>query len=446
MPDFRPLPDSSLVNSFFDYYRGDYGLDKLNIGVKYHSKNQLLNVSGFKRSSQGNYGHYIHPTNNAGPIHQSYRIDYSKKSSSDQIEVSAARFITSSGIPDITNNGFDNDNIISSGIKYERNFETWRMQSYLSQFAQTRTLSHSLYDNFSSCFINRNQLDLQIGNSNGYEFGLSQRSQQFNSNDYLRSVAWSSIYFTKYFSNFSIMSGIQLSEKKIYQPFIFSANYINRLKYGEFNVSVSSESQPRHPDVNKFFFNDFETKQRSSINYKISKNRLFFESYVTSVKINAEKLYDYNQNLYGFNIVYNFNSDWNVYNKSIFSNSSSKINTFGSIFNSGLKGRFLLFQNNMDINFHIWQDSFFNNDNSFSYDPFLQYHHGIKGGDFAIIDRNLIHIDIQLDISGVLMHYKIYNVLNALGIENENTFFKPNAIYPEIGRMIQFGVTWYFDN
>ena len=37
------MPDSSSVNSFFDYYRGDYGLDKLDLGVRYSSKNQFIN-------------------------------------------------------------------------------------------------------------------------------------------------------------------------------------------------------------------------------------------------------------------------------------------------------------------------------------------------------------------------------------------------------------------
>ena len=138
MPEFRSLPDSSEVNSFFDYYRGDYGLDILDLGVQYNSKNQLINVSGFKRSSQGNYGHYIHPAKNSGPIQQSYRIDYSKKSSNERIEVSAARFLTSSGIPDISQNGFEQDDIVSSGVKFEKTLETWKIITYLSQFAQIR--------------------------------------------------------------------------------------------------------------------------------------------------------------------------------------------------------------------------------------------------------------------------------------------------------------------
>ena len=100
----------------------------------------------------------------------------------------------------------------------------------------------------------------------------------------------------------------------------------------------------------------------------------------------------------------------------------------------------------MHINFHIWQDSFTNKKNSFSYDPFLQYYSRSREVDFEIGNRNLIHFEVKSNISGVLLHYRVYNLLNALEIDNTDSFFKPNAIYPELGRMIQFGVTWHFDN
>ena len=70
LPSFLPLPDSSLTQSFFDYYRGDYGLDKLDIGVEYQSKNKIIKVSGFKRSSFGNFAHYIHPAKIQAPYLQ----------------------------------------------------------------------------------------------------------------------------------------------------------------------------------------------------------------------------------------------------------------------------------------------------------------------------------------------------------------------------------------
>jgi len=39
---------------------------------------------------------------------------------------------------------------------------------------------------------------------------------------------------------------------------------------------------------------------------------------------------------------------------------------------------------------------------------------------------------------------KIFNVLNF--VDSSKSTFKPIALYPEIGRMVQFGVTWHFEN
>ena len=177
-----------------------------------------------------------------------------------------------------------------------------------------------------------------------------------------------------------------------------------------------------------------------------SKNKLSLESYFNNVSINANSFYKYNITLFGTNIAYSFIKDWSIYYNSIIPLGKTQENTLGTFFNSGLKGKFSLFQGNMKINFHIWADSYINGENNFTYDPFLQYYSTISDNDFAIIDRNLAHLEIQSNISGVILHYKINNLLNAIGVENKDTFFKPNAIYPEIGRMIQFGVTWYFDN
>lgn len=135
-----------------------------------------------------------------------------------------------------------------------------------------------------------------------------------------------------------------------------------------------------------------------------------------------------------------------MYHKAIIPISTLQENIPGSIVQSGLKGRFNLFQKNMKINFHIWTDTYTNKNNSFSFNPFLQYYSLTSESNYEISNRNLTHLEIQSEISGVLLHYKIFNLLDALGVTNENTFFKPNAVYPKIGRMVQFGVTWYFDN
>ena len=41
-------------------FRGDYGLDILDLGINYLKKNNFLKLGAFKRSSMGNFAHYVH--------------------------------------------------------------------------------------------------------------------------------------------------------------------------------------------------------------------------------------------------------------------------------------------------------------------------------------------------------------------------------------------------
>ena len=58
----------------------------------------------------------------------------------------------------------------------------------------------------------------------------------------------------------------------------------------------------------------------------------------------------------------------------------------------------------------------------------------------------ILNFEANANISGVIISYKINNILNAIGNTNEEAWFRPNHVYPELGRMLQFGVTWYFNN
>ena len=118
LPKFSTLPDSIATQSYFDYIRGDYGLDILDLGINYLKKNNFLKLGAFKRSSMGNFAHYIHPINASNPIHQSYRVDYSNYNKDERIELSAGRYLTKSGLPDELQNGYENDNIINTCLLY----------------------------------------------------------------------------------------------------------------------------------------------------------------------------------------------------------------------------------------------------------------------------------------------------------------------------------------
>jgi hypothetical protein len=66
-------------------------------------------------------------------------------------------------------------------------------------------------------------------------------------------------------------------------------------------------------------------------------------------------------------------------------------------------------------------------------------------------DKWLIHFEAVANISGVMLSYKINNILNAVGSmggasQDDLMWARPNHVYPQLGRMMQFGVTWYFKN
>ncbi|MBT4784700.1 MAG: hypothetical protein HOO21_05060, partial [Candidatus Marinimicrobia bacterium] len=50
LPVFNDLPDSSNINTHFNYNRGDYNFDQLSLIANYESKDQYININGFKRS------------------------------------------------------------------------------------------------------------------------------------------------------------------------------------------------------------------------------------------------------------------------------------------------------------------------------------------------------------------------------------------------------------
>ena len=74
----------------------------------------------------------------------------------------------------------------------------------------------------------------------------------------------------------------------------------------------------------------------------------------------------------------------------------------------------------------------------------MQYQHENYKENYEIINRSVNNIELEANVSGVLLNLKIFNLLNF--IDSSKSTFKPNAVYPKIGRMVQFGVRWYFEN
>ena len=72
--NFEVLPkDSSYVKSKFIYEFGDYGYDKLSVGLKKHSPNETFQFSGSKKSYFGQYSEFSNAEN--PPLSLFYKFD-----------------------------------------------------------------------------------------------------------------------------------------------------------------------------------------------------------------------------------------------------------------------------------------------------------------------------------------------------------------------------------
>jgi len=148
----------------------------------------------------------------------------------------------------------------------------------------------------------------------------------------------------------------------------------------------------------------------------------------------------------GGNIIYSHQSGWSIFSNIVTQSDSSIYGGGGTVIKNGINGKVKIFNENMIVDFKLWSDMRFGSKSSFGYNPLLQIPFENSNPQWIIEDSQILHFEANANISGVVINYKINNILNAIESTNEKAWFRPNHIYPQLGRMLQFGVTWYFDN
>ena len=154
----------------------------------------------------------------------------------------------------------------------------------------------------------------------------------------------------------------------------------------------------------------------------------------------------------GVGFGYTFKNEWSVYSN-VITQIDSSINGggFGTFSSLGVKGNLNLFKNNMKIDAHLWGSGTAARLKSFGFDPIRQIPFNNTNADWILPDQWLFHFEAIANISGVLVTYKVNNILNAVGSvsgasSEDLVWARPNHIYSKLGRMMQFGVTWTFKN
>ena len=448
MPSFSNLPDSTSNTSYFDYYRGDYSYDQLELGANFESKDEMIQIRGFKRSHGGNLGHYNYPAGGLSPIHHSYRVNYGIERGSRKYESSVARYITRSGLPDSTYNGSENDNIISTGLRFQQQMKTFTFDSYIGQFLQHRIINHTSVNDSNYNDVNRSQFIVQLTSQKNFSFGIRHDNQQINIFNFNRLVNWTTLYGYKSYGKFSFLFGSQLLMQDKSNFLIWAINYKKDFGKGSIQLLSNAFSKPIHPDFHqKNNENNFENWTNNKINGSFNLRNVTINGFFQVSQQSIKGLEDVKAQIIGLDMKYSFNNHWNIY-----SNIFAQLDTsyfgggFGSIASTGLEGQFNLFNDNMSLKPHVWLNAITGRIPSFGYDAIRQSPFVNSNPDWFIKDHMLLHFELTANISGVLIHYRINNLLNAFGATNDQAWIQHNHIYQKLGRMIQFGVTWNFIN
>jgi hypothetical protein len=169
--DFEELPeDSSYVKSKFIYEFGDYGFDKLSIGLKKHSKDEEFQFKGSKKSFFGQYSEFANAEN--PPLSLFYKFDYSKNFDNNQLYSSIGYFREESQFifnlpididPSINSEFSDFVSLTIGNSFIKNNYHVDVRLNHLSKYESTQIFQYSLNNRYD---LERNKISAHIHNGN----------------------------------------------------------------------------------------------------------------------------------------------------------------------------------------------------------------------------------------------------------------------------------------
>lgn len=460
-PKTPVFPDSQSTTSYFDYRWGDFLYDELEVGVTSAAPSRMFSMTGFKRSFAGRKGQYIQPAK-SGPAQQSYRLDYSSKSDLSQVNISAARLVTDSGIPDdsITGNGFYKDLITSAGILWQASSERWDWTIHGSQFNQKLRINRTTYQP-APLHLGRTHLHLQVKDRE-YRFPMDRVGLELGGqtvkDSLFRNLRWATFYAGRSETAWDAKVGFTLpaglSDAQIYA--LLDVSF--KLGGWQWNSNASIETIPVHySDWKEDSGSDYETWYSGKTELGKQFSRISISSAIFTGVRETKSAGFGKQFLSG-----TISLDWNLFRKWYFLTRLSLTPDPGLITDGvgrrviiGLQGQEFLFREKMIARIRIWAESYNSREHTLWFDPVRHRNEIITSGESFTEDYTVLNFEFAADISTVTIKYRVLNVLNALypsltgmfpDMSEESVLFRGNPYLPVMGRLVNFTVTWHFQN
>ncbi len=470
---FGELPDTTSLSSNFDYRKGDYLYDQLEVNADFGDKNRLIGWSGFKRTYAGIYNQYAQPSGYLTPIQQSYRIDYRSRQDNDMIDASVAHFVTNSGLPDSSANGLLRDRITVAGVSYKHRFKKWNWTVNGSQFNQKYRVDLSSSSGSPTRYLTRGYLHSRLtyptSDSASFLFGLVYNQQGILSRSTsLKSRNWSNLYGGVRNKNFLIHAGLTLAGVNDLRPYL-QVRFVSSNEKREMIIKFQMEARPAHlmkwvnsskTFLEKWYVGEMDY-QRVLGNLQVGG-----EFRITRVD-DFENLFRYGMpetatEYYPRVIAGKIKADWRLTSylrlKGYFQQTnalSSLSDGTGKRLHFEMDGRTRLFNNNMNTIIKLAVDGLLDRLPQFGFDPFwgVPYVNGDPAR--SLPDYWVGHFQLTAEISTVTLVWSIKNILNssgaffqkvAPGIPEEYYWIENSDRFPPMGRLVNFRIVWNFKN
>ena len=473
---FEELPnDSTYVKSKFIYEFGDYGFDKLSVGLKKHSKDNNFEFIGMKKSFFGQYSEFA--DSETPPLSLFYKLDYSKSFERNKIYSSLGYFRENSNFLfdssldsnfSVTNNEFSDFISLTIGNSFSKNDFNFDLQlNHISKYESSVINEYNINSKYD---LDRNRFIAEIHKNNILFLNIVLNNSFYDDKKSFKRFALNSLSVTRQNHNFPVPTGsvypvgeliygVDLFENHI-KPNIYYKNI-----FGNLDVVLKTRNQHSLVLINtldyieseeafiandKFSGNEIEEWKSLTLNYYFNTKTDFSASlkYVEANNFiipNSDRYQFINDDMLSLQIkvqvpfkygIINVNHSYNFYDSLISSNRDHTFNLdylYSLSFvenNLGIDGK-LSFQymskNNSDYSFNYFKNMPERN-NSIDSDEYIN-----------------ISLDTEIAISDVLLTVRLQNALGKF-YSNEDYSLENHEFFNPMSSLLTFGIIWEFDD
>src|SRR6056300_166410 len=473
---FEELPnDSTYVKSKFIYEFGDYGFDKLSVGLKKHSKNNNFEFTGMKKSFFGQYSEFAN--SETPPLSLFYQFDYSKSFERSKIYSSLGYFRENSNFlfdssldsnySEPSNEFSDFISLTLGNIFIKNNFNFDLQLNHISKYKSSLINEYNINSKYD---LDRNRFVAEIHKDNFLFLNIILNNSFYNDKKSFKRFALNSLTITRQNYNFSVPTGknypageliygVDLFEDHIKPNFYYknifgnldvvfktrnqhSIVLMNTLDYIESEEVLIANDQFSGNEVEEwknltltYYFNT-KTDFSASLKYVKANNFIipeadrykFINDDMLSLQTKIEIPFKYG--------IINFNHSYN-FDDSLISSNRAHILNLDYLYSLSL------IENNLGIDGKLSFQYMSKNNSDYSFNYFKnmpERNNNINSDEYINIALNT-----EIAISDVLLTIRLQNDLGKF-YSNEDYSLENHEFFNPMSSLLTFGIIWEFDD